>query len=71
MPSTGALRDSVFSVIGLFSNRTLLYAVASTILLQLLVIYTPSLNGPFNTVPLGLDDWGDNISSCIHDADLC
>jgi Ca2+-transporting ATPase len=44
--------------IGIFSNRTLLYAVGSTILLQLLVIYTPSLNGPFDTVPLGLADWG-------------
>lgn len=44
--------------IGIFSNRTLLYAVGSTILLQLLVIYTPMLNGPFNTVPLGLADWG-------------
>jgi Ca2+-transporting ATPase len=44
--------------IGIFSNRTLLYAVGSTILLQLLVIYTPMLNGPFNTVPLGMADWG-------------
>jgi len=44
--------------IGIFSNRTLLYAVGSTILLQLLVIYAPILNGPFNTVPLGLMDWG-------------
>lgn len=43
--------------LGIFSNRTLIYAVASTILLQLLVIYTPSLNGPFETVPLGLSDW--------------
>jgi Ca2+-transporting ATPase len=44
--------------IGIFSNRTLLYAVGSTMLLQLLVLYTPSLNGPFKTVPLGLVDWG-------------
>ena len=43
--------------IGIFSNRSLLYAVGSTILLQLLVIYSPMLNGPFNTVPLGLADW--------------
>ncbi|CAG0961768.1 H+-transporting ATPase [Methanosarcinales archaeon] len=50
-------RLSVFRI-GLLSNRTLLYAVASTILLQLLVIYTPSLNGPFNTIPLGIADWG-------------
>jgi len=43
--------------VGIFSNRTLLYAVGSTILLQLLVIYAPMLNGPFKTVPLGLVDW--------------
>jgi Ca2+-transporting ATPase len=43
--------------IGIFSNRSLLYAVGSTVLLQLLVIYAPMLNGPFNTVPLGLMDW--------------
>jgi Ca2+-transporting ATPase len=43
--------------IGIFSNSTLLYAVGSTILLQLLVIYAPMLNGPFKTVPLGLVDW--------------
>lgn len=49
-------RLSVFSI-GLLSNRMLVYAVVSTILLQLLVIYTPSLNRPFNTVPLGLADW--------------
>jgi Ca2+-transporting ATPase len=43
--------------IGIFSNRALLFAVGSTILLQLLVIYAPMLNGPFQTVPLGLVDW--------------
>jgi Ca2+-transporting ATPase len=50
-------RLSLFNI-GIFSNMTLLYAVGSTILLQLLVIYAPMLNGPFNTVPLGLVDWG-------------
>jgi len=49
-------RLSVFSI-GLLSNRMLVYAVASTILLQLLVIYNPFLNRPFNTVPLGFADW--------------
>jgi len=49
-------RLSLFKL-GIFSNRMLLYAVASTILLQVLVIYTPSLNGPFSTVPLCLLDW--------------
>lgn len=49
-------RHSVFSL-GLFSNRPLIYAVASTILLQLLVIYAPFLNTSFSTVQLGLADW--------------
>lgn len=49
-------RHSVFSL-GLFSNKALVYAVVSTILLQLLVIYTPFLNDPFRTVQLGLTDW--------------
>lgn len=50
-------RYSVFRI-GFFSNPGLLYAVAVTILLQLVVIYVPFLNGPFNTVPLELTDWG-------------
>lgn len=49
-------RLSVFSI-GIFSNKSLSYAVASTVILQLIVIYTPSLNGPFYTVPLSLYDW--------------
>ncbi len=49
-------RLSVFSI-GFFSNRSLIYAVASTIALQILVIYTPSLNNLFGTVPLDLHDW--------------
>ena len=49
-------RQSVFSI-GLLSNRTLIYAVGSTILLQLMVLYIPSLNGHFNTVPLSMADW--------------
>lgn len=46
---------SVFSL-GLFSNKSLTLAVVSTILLQLAVIYSPFMNGLFNTVPLGLAD---------------
>jgi Ca2+-transporting ATPase len=43
--------------IGFFTNKYMLYAVASSLLLLLAVIYIPFLNGPFNTVPLALDDW--------------
>ncbi|QCJ45843.1 cation-translocating P-type ATPase [Haloprofundus sp. MHR1] len=38
------------------SNRWLAASVAVSLLLQLLVLYTP-LNRYFGTVPLGLDDW--------------
>ena len=48
--------SSVFRL-GIFSNRPLVYAVSTTIFLQLLVIYVPILNGPFNTVPLDIGDW--------------
>ena len=43
--------------IGLFSNRTMFYAVASSLVLLLLVIYVPFLQPVFNTVPLGLAQW--------------
>ncbi|HII81259.1 MAG TPA: calcium-transporting P-type ATPase, PMR1-type [Methanosarcina sp.] len=48
---------SVFSL-GVFSNRSLIYAVLSTVLLQLAAIYTPILQTAFRTVPLSLSDWG-------------
>ena len=37
---------------GLFTNRPLLLAVASTVLLQLAAVYAPPLQGIFRTVPL-------------------
>jgi Ca2+-transporting ATPase len=43
--------------IGLFSNRTMFYAVASSLVLLLLVIYVPFLQPVFNTVPLGVAQW--------------
>jgi Ca2+-transporting ATPase len=49
-------RHSVFSI-GLFSNKPLIYAVTSTIVLQLAVIYIPFLNDAFSTAPLELEDW--------------
>jgi Ca2+-transporting ATPase len=38
-------------------NPFLVLAVAVSLFLQLLVVYVPFLNGPFHTMPLGLDDW--------------
>ncbi len=42
--------------IGIFSNKWLIGAVITSILLQLAVIYTP-LNVFFKTVPLGINEW--------------
>ncbi|MFQ5795375.1 MAG: calcium-transporting P-type ATPase, PMR1-type [Candidatus Bipolaricaulia bacterium] len=49
-------RHSILEI-GPFKNRYLILAVLSSILLQLLVIYTPSLQSAFRTVPLNLHDW--------------
>lgn len=43
--------------IGLFSNRWMFYAVASSLLLLLAVVYVPFLQPVFNTVPLGWREW--------------
>ena len=49
-------RYSVFSL-GIFTNKSLIYAVLSTILLQLAAIYVPFMQMAFRTVPLSLSDW--------------
>jgi Ca2+-transporting ATPase len=49
-------KDSIFKL-GLLTNKPLILAVSSTILLQLIVIYLPFLQGAFHTVGLGLGDW--------------
>jgi P-type Ca2+ transporter type 2C len=43
--------------LGLFSNKWLLIALAASLALQLIVVYTP-LNVFFGTVPLGMAEWG-------------
>jgi Ca2+-transporting ATPase len=48
---------SVFSL-GLFTNKALVYAVLTTVVLQLMVIYVPFLQFAFRTVPLSLSEWG-------------
>ncbi len=49
-------RYSVFSL-GIFTNMSLIYAVLSTIILQLAAIYIPFMQTAFRTVPLSLYDW--------------
>ena len=49
-------KESVFSL-GIFTNKALIYAVLSTVLLQLAAIYIPILQIAFRTVPLTLSDW--------------
>ncbi|MEM3736514.1 MAG: calcium-translocating P-type ATPase, SERCA-type [Candidatus Bathyarchaeia archaeon] len=51
-----SIRHSIFKV-GLFKNRYLLGAVASSTLLQIIVVYVPLLQPYFGTVPLDADDW--------------
>jgi Ca2+-transporting ATPase len=43
--------------VGMFSNRSLILAIASTIFLQVIVIYIPFLQPAFETIPLDLMDW--------------
>ena len=47
---------SIFSI-GWCSNRWMLWAVAVSFVLVLMVIYVPFLQPVFDTVPPGLDDW--------------
>lgn len=47
--------------IGLLSNKKLLIAMAVSIGLQLMIIYTPVFQPIFNTVALGLAEWGQII----------
>ena len=43
--------------IGFFTNRWMFYAVASSMMLLLAVIYIPFLQPIFNTMPLGWREW--------------
>ena len=58
-----AIRSDTHSLfrIGLLSNPLLAAAVASTILLQLALIYVPALRDVFSTVPLSLAD----VAVCV------
>jgi Ca2+-transporting ATPase len=43
--------------IGFFTNKWMFYAVASSLVLLLLVIYVPYLQPVFDTVPLAWEQW--------------
>ncbi|MFP4384739.1 MAG: calcium-translocating P-type ATPase, SERCA-type [Spirochaetia bacterium] len=47
---------SIFSI-GFFSNKYMVMAILSSIVLLLAVVYIPFLNGVFNTTPLTPRDW--------------
>ena len=42
---------------GMFSNKLLLLGVGSSVVLQLLVVYNPTMQGFFGTAPLSISDW--------------
>jgi Ca2+-transporting ATPase len=44
--------------LGLFRNRWLIMSIAIAVALQLAVVYIPSMQTAFKTVPLGIDMWG-------------
>lgn len=66
-----AIRSNVDSLfrIGLLSNRWLAAAVMATIMLQLAVIYVPSLQGIFSTATLSPLDLG--ISAAVASLVFC
>jgi Ca2+-transporting ATPase len=43
--------------LGIFSNRSMNWAVLSSLILLLAVVYLPFLNNVFDTVPLGVAQW--------------
>lgn len=43
--------------IGIFTNKKLLIAILSSIVLQLAVVYVPFLSGAFGTVPMSAVEW--------------
>ena len=51
--------------IGLFSNKALLAAIMSTVVLQLAVVYTPFLQAIFKTVPLSWQELGISFGASV------
>ena len=55
---------SIFSI-GITSNRWMVWAVAASFALVLMVVYLPFLQPFFDTVPLGLEDWLLMLPFCV------
>jgi len=51
--------------LSLFSNPFVILALASSLILQLFVIYTPFLQKIFRTVSLSLTEWGVILSIAV------
>jgi Ca2+-transporting ATPase len=54
-----ACRSEIHSYfkIGIFSNKWLIYANLSSLVLLLAIMYIPILQNPFHVLPIGLEDW--------------
>ncbi|MEN6413653.1 MAG: calcium-transporting P-type ATPase, PMR1-type [Veillonellales bacterium] len=52
-------RSEIFTIfeVGFLRNKYLIAAAGSSLIMQLLVIYTPFLQAIFGTVPMGVYDW--------------
>ncbi|MCD6299963.1 MAG: cation transporting ATPase C-terminal domain-containing protein, partial [Dehalococcoidales bacterium] len=53
---------TVFSL-GIFRNRWLVAVIFIAVMLQLAVVYIPSLQVAFHTVPLGINEWASIIAA--------
>jgi Ca2+-transporting ATPase len=51
-----SMTESLFKI-GVFTNKKLVFATFVSFLLQMAVVYTPSLQKVFKTTPLGIADW--------------
>jgi len=54
-----ACRSEIHSLlkVGVFTNKWLIYACLSSVALLMAILYIPFLQGPFDVVPLGWEDW--------------
>lgn len=57
-------QKSIFKV-GLFSNKYLIYAILVGVILQMLILLTPTLNTLFKITPISINDWGIVLSLSI------
>lgn len=62
--SCRSVRAPVFFV-GMFANKWLWVAVASSVALQCLIMYVPFLQGVFHLAPLSIKEWGMIIGTAL------